>query len=168
MIMYCFHNNDPIHFTIIQNLQMIDLKYAFRSMIDCSGFNRSDGSFSRIVWPLVFKVFNYLFRLWLKLIYISIRGLTDWKLWLKGHKYISNPQYDTSCQVFWSESKPLWGGGGGGGFPSQWYIFLSKSLAKGVFCFLRKPLNIGILGLHYRLFFFKIFPSQGNIWAKIP
>ena len=47
---------------------MIDLKYAFWSMIDRSGFDRSDGSFSRIVWPLVFKVFNYLFRLWLKLI----------------------------------------------------------------------------------------------------
>ena len=43
--------------------------------------------------------------------------------------------------------------GGGGGFPSQGYIFLSKSLAEGVF-FLRKPLKIGILGLYYQLFFF--------------
>ena len=32
---------------------MIDLKFAFRSMIDRSGFDRSDRSFSRIVWPLV-------------------------------------------------------------------------------------------------------------------
>ena len=53
------------------------------------------------------------------------------------------------------------------GFPSQEYIFLSKSLAKGVF-FLRKLLKIGILGLNYQLFFFLIFSSQGNFWAKIP
>ena len=33
---------------------MIDLKFAFRSMIDHSGFDRSDRSFSRIVWPLLF------------------------------------------------------------------------------------------------------------------
>ena len=52
MIMYCFHNNNPIHFTIIKNLQMIDLKFAFQSMIDRSGFDRFDRSFSRIVWPL--------------------------------------------------------------------------------------------------------------------
>ena len=32
---------------------MIDLKFAFRLMIDCSRFDRSDRSFSRIVWPLV-------------------------------------------------------------------------------------------------------------------
>ena len=32
---------------------MIDFKFAFRSMIDRSGFDRSDQSFSRIVWPLV-------------------------------------------------------------------------------------------------------------------
>ena len=53
MIVYCFHNNNPINFTIIKNLQMIDLKFAFRSMIDRSRFDRSDRSFSRIVWPLV-------------------------------------------------------------------------------------------------------------------
>ena len=53
MTMYCFHNNSPVHFTIVKDLQMIDLKIAFRSMIDRSGFNRSDRSFSRIVWPLV-------------------------------------------------------------------------------------------------------------------
>ena len=53
MIMYCFHNNGPIHFTIIKDLQMIDLKFAFRSMIDRSGFDRSDRSCSRIVWPLL-------------------------------------------------------------------------------------------------------------------
>ena len=53
MIIYCFHNNNPIHFTIIKNLQIIDLKFAFRSMIDHSGFDRSDRSFSRIVWPLM-------------------------------------------------------------------------------------------------------------------
>ena len=52
MIMYCFHNNSPIHLMIIKYLQMIDLKFAFRSMIDRSGFDRSDRSFSRIVWPL--------------------------------------------------------------------------------------------------------------------
>ena len=52
MIMYCFHNNSPINFTIIEDLQMIDLKFAFRSMIDRSSFDRSDRSFSRIVWPL--------------------------------------------------------------------------------------------------------------------
>ena len=52
MIVYCFHNNNPINFTIIKNLQMIDLKFAFRSMIDRSHFDRSDRSFSRIVWPL--------------------------------------------------------------------------------------------------------------------
>ena len=52
MIMYCFHNNSPVHFTIIKDLQMIDLKFAFRSMIDRSGFDQSDRSFSRIVWPL--------------------------------------------------------------------------------------------------------------------
>ena len=52
MIMYCFHNNNPVHFTIIKDLQMIDLQFAFRSMIDRSGFDRSDRSFSRIVWPL--------------------------------------------------------------------------------------------------------------------
>ena len=33
---------------------MIDLKFAFRSMIDRSRFDRSDRSFSRIVWPLVY------------------------------------------------------------------------------------------------------------------
>ena len=32
---------------------MIDLKFAFLSMIDRSGFDRSDRSFSRIVWPLI-------------------------------------------------------------------------------------------------------------------
>ena len=32
---------------------MIDLKFAFQSMIDRSGFDRSDRSFSRIVLPLV-------------------------------------------------------------------------------------------------------------------
>ena len=53
MIRYCFHNNNPVHFTIIKDLQMINLKFAFRSMIDRSGFDRSDRSFSRIVWPLV-------------------------------------------------------------------------------------------------------------------
>ena len=42
MKMYCFHNNNPIDFTIIKNLQMIDLKFAFRLMIDRSGFDRSD------------------------------------------------------------------------------------------------------------------------------
>ena len=56
MIMYWFHNNNPIHFTIIKNLQMIDPKFAFRSMIDRSGFDRSDRSFSRIVWPLVSRL----------------------------------------------------------------------------------------------------------------
>ena len=55
MIMYCFHNNNPVHFTIIKDLQMIDLKFAFRSMIDRSGFDRSDRSFSRIVWPLPYS-----------------------------------------------------------------------------------------------------------------
>ena len=53
MIMYCLHNNSPVHFTIIKDLQMIDLKFAFRSMIDRSAFDRSDWSFSRIVWPLL-------------------------------------------------------------------------------------------------------------------
>ena len=53
MIMYCFHNNSPIHYTIIKYLQRIDLKFAFRSMIDRSGFDRSDRSCSRIVWPLL-------------------------------------------------------------------------------------------------------------------
>ena len=57
MIMYCFHNNSPDHFTITKDLQMIDLKFAFRSMIDRSGFDRSDRSFSRIVWPLQCSVF---------------------------------------------------------------------------------------------------------------
>ena len=52
MIVYCFHNNNPIHFTVIKSMQMIDLKFAFQSMIDRSGFDRSDWSFSRIVWPL--------------------------------------------------------------------------------------------------------------------
>ena len=32
---------------------MIDLNFAFRSMIDHSRFDRSDRSFSRIVWPLL-------------------------------------------------------------------------------------------------------------------
>ena len=49
MIMNYFHNNIPIHFTIVKNLQIIGLKFAFRSMIDRSGFDRSDRSFSRIV-----------------------------------------------------------------------------------------------------------------------
>ena len=53
MIMYCFHNNNPIHFTIIKNLQMIDPKFAFWSMIDRSSFDRPDRSFSGIVLPLV-------------------------------------------------------------------------------------------------------------------
>ena len=35
---------------------MIDLKFAFRSMIDRSGFDRSDRSFSRIVWPLQYRL----------------------------------------------------------------------------------------------------------------
>ena len=35
---------------------MIDLKFAFRSMIDRSGFDRSDRSFSRIVWPLLYGI----------------------------------------------------------------------------------------------------------------
>ena len=52
MIMYCFHNNNPINFTIMK-ARMIDLKFAFRSMIDRRGFDRSDWSFSRIVWPLL-------------------------------------------------------------------------------------------------------------------
>ena len=60
MIMYCFHNNSPVHFTIIKDLQMIDLKFAFRSMIDRSGFDRSDRSFSRIVWPLMPRLKNHL------------------------------------------------------------------------------------------------------------
>ena len=34
---------------------MIDLKFAFRSMIDRSSFDRSDRSFSRIVWPLLVR-----------------------------------------------------------------------------------------------------------------
>ena len=59
MIMYCFHNNSPVHFTIIKDLQMIDLKFAFRSMIDRSGLDRSNQSFSRIVWPLVFAIRNW-------------------------------------------------------------------------------------------------------------
>ena len=37
---------------------MIDLKFAFRSMIDRSGLDRSDWSFSRIVWPLVSTLGN--------------------------------------------------------------------------------------------------------------
>ena len=49
VMMYCFHNNNPIHFTIIKNLQMIDHKFAFGSMIHRSGFDRSDRSFSKIV-----------------------------------------------------------------------------------------------------------------------
>ena len=36
-----------------KNLQMIDLKFAFWSIIDHSGFDQSDQSFSRIVWPLL-------------------------------------------------------------------------------------------------------------------
>ena len=56
MILYCFHNNNPINFTIIKNLQTIDIKFAFRSMIDRSGFDRSDWSFNRIVWPLASSV----------------------------------------------------------------------------------------------------------------
>ena len=58
MIMYCFHNNNPIHFTIMK-ARMIDLKFAFRSMIDRRGFDRSDWSFSRIVWPLVLIPCNF-------------------------------------------------------------------------------------------------------------
>ena len=57
IILYCFYSNNPIHFTIIKNLQMIDLKFAFRSMIDRSGFDRSDRSFSGIVWPLIRDTF---------------------------------------------------------------------------------------------------------------
>ena len=56
MIMYCFHHKSPINFTIIKDLQMIDPKFAFRSMIDSSSFDRSDRSFSRIVWPLTARV----------------------------------------------------------------------------------------------------------------
>ena len=56
MIMYCFHNNNPIHFTIIKNLQMINLKFAFRSMNNHSSFDRSDWSFSRIAWPLMYSM----------------------------------------------------------------------------------------------------------------
>ena len=56
MIMYCFHDNNPIHFTIIKNLQMIDLKFAFHLMVNRSGFDQSDRSFSRIVWPLKSRI----------------------------------------------------------------------------------------------------------------
>ena len=50
-------------------------------------------------------------------------------------------------------------------FLSQLYIFLLKSLAKGII--LTKPLKIGVLGLSYRLFW-ENFSYQGNIWTKIP
>ena len=61
----------------------------------------------------------------------------------------------------------LGGGGGGGGFPSQGYIFLSKSLAEGVF-FLKKTPKNWHFGAILSAIFFLIFSSQGNIWAKIP
>ena len=45
---------------------MIDLKFAFRSMIDHSVFDRSDQSFSRIVWPLLITraMVGYCIWLW--------------------------------------------------------------------------------------------------------
>ena len=84
MIMYCFHNNNPIHFTIMKNLQMIDLKFAFRSMIDRSSFDRSDRSFSRIVWPLMDRrrwgVFQYVIRC---LHCIILKILKPWDLYIE-------------------------------------------------------------------------------------
>ena len=55
--------------------------------------------------------------------------------------------------VIWYAYVPLKKVCVGGEFPSQGYIFLSKSLAKCVFKKKKKNLKIGILGLNYRLFF---------------
>ena len=99
MIMYCFHNSNPIHFTIIKNRRMIDLKFAFLSMINHSGFDRS---FSRIVWPLPTSTciggYSFFFP----------PGLTKFSNWIWMPRKFRSAWSNSSIGILWVSSPRVW------------------------------------------------------------